>query len=83
MTDMAAELCRFISTEVLLEEDPSAVEADTKLVDGVLDSLGILQVVSYIRDEFGVTFEEADVTPENFRTVASIERLVRRKLEGE
>ena len=83
MTDMAAELCRFISTEVLLEEDPSSVGPDTKLVDGVLDSLGVLQVVSYIRDEFGVRFEEADVTPENFRTVASIERLVRRKLEGE
>lgn len=79
LEDITSALCSFISTEVLLEQDPFAVTPDTQLIDGVLDSLGVMQVVSYVKDQFGVMFEEQDVTPENFQTVATIERLIHHK----
>lgn len=72
----------FISKEIMLEQGASSVTARTVLVGGVLDSLGLMQLVSYIQEEFGVTFEDTEVTPENFRTVREVERLVAEKVLG-
>jgi acyl carrier protein len=80
MDEIGTTLCAFIATEVLLDEDPSSVRPDTPLVGGVIDSLGVMQVVAFLRDEYRVSFSEPDLVPENFQTVATIERLVRSKL---
>lgn len=80
MDDMRSRIRSFIAKEILLEESPSAVNDRTRLVGGVLDSLGLMQLVSYLQETFAVTFEESEVTPENFRTVADVEQLVRQKV---
>ncbi|SRR6266571_6569854 len=81
MDDFRLGIRDFISREIMLEPGPSSVTLDTKLVGGVLDSLGLMQLVSYIQEELGVTFEETDVTPENFRTIDTVERLVAEKVD--
>jgi acyl carrier protein len=73
----------FISREIMLEQGPSSVTEQTVLVGGVLDSLGLMQLVSYIQEEFGLRFDDAEVSPENFRTVRDVERLVSEKIEAE
>jgi D-alanine--poly(phosphoribitol) ligase subunit 2 len=82
MTDVGTRLRNFIATEVLLEESPDRLTDQTQLVGGVMDSLGLMQLVSFIQEEFGVSFEDTEVTPDNFRTVADVERLVSRKLQA-
>jgi len=82
MSDDGPVIRDFISKEIMLEEGPSSVTESTRLVGGVLDSLGLMQLVSFIQEEFGVTFEETDVTPENFQTVETVERLLARKGAG-
>ena len=79
MSEFADALCSFIALEVLLRKDASSVKPNTRLIDGLVDSLGIMQVVSFIRDEYEVTFDDADLEPENFATVATIARLVDQK----
>ena len=73
-------LREFISKEIMLEQGGSSVTSQTVLVGGVLDSLGLMQLVAYIQEEFGLTFEDAEVTPVNFRTVRDVERLVDEKV---
>lgn len=80
MSDLSTPIRHFIATEVMLHPDPSAVTEKTRLIGGVMDSLGLMQLVSYLQEEFGVRFDEAEIVPENFRTVADVERLVRSKL---
>jgi acyl carrier protein len=47
------------------------------LIDsGVLDSLGIFQLVAFLEEEFGVAVADTEITPENFATLERIERLV-------
>jgi acyl carrier protein len=72
----------FISREIMLEQGPSSVTEQTVLVGGVLDSLGLMQLVSYIQEEFGLRFDDSEVSPENFRTVRDVERLVSEKIEA-
>jgi acyl carrier protein len=50
---------------------------DEDLIDsGVLDSLGIFQLVAFLEERFGVAIADAEITPENFGTLERIERLV-------
>jgi acyl carrier protein len=80
MTDASTRIRRFIVTEIMLRDDLSLVTEDTRLVGGVMDSLGLMQLVSYLQSEFDVAFEEAEIVPENFHTVSDVERLVNEKL---
>jgi acyl carrier protein len=80
VSEIRSRLRSFIATEILLEENPSLVTDETHLVGGVLDSLGLMQLVNFINEEFGVKFEDEEVTPENFRTVQDLERLVQEKI---
>jgi acyl carrier protein len=50
---------------------------DEDLIDsGVLDSLGIFQLVAFLEERFGVAIADTEITPENFATLERIERLV-------
>lgn len=49
---------------------------------GVIDSLGILSLVTYIEDSFGVLIEDEDLVPEHFGTISSMARLVAQKGGG-
>ena len=50
---------------------------DDDLIDsGVIDSLGIFQLVAFLEERFGVAISDEEITPENFASIAAIERLV-------
>jgi acyl carrier protein len=53
------------------------LDDDEDLIDsGVVDSLGIFQLVAFLEERFGVAIADSEITPENFGTIARIERLV-------
>lgn len=57
----------------------SAIVADTPLIDGgVLDSLAILELVSFLEQTFSITLPLEDFVPENFQTPAAILVLIDR-----
>lgn len=60
------------------------LDADTALLSsGILDSLGILQMMSFLSDELGIEIDDADFTLENFETLGSLLAFIqRRKGEG-
>jgi acyl carrier protein len=50
---------------------------DEDLIDsGVLDSLGVFQLVAFLEERYGIGIADTDITPENFGTLDRIERLV-------
>ena len=72
--------------EFLVERFPRARTMDDEaslLTSGVLDSLGILDVVAYLEKQFHVVLDDDDLVPENFESVKSIARFVLGKTGGE
>ena len=66
----------------LVQQFPATknVGASDPLLDGgLIDSLGILDVVTFLENRFGVIFSDEDLSPENFATVRSIADFVARK----
>jgi acyl carrier protein len=55
---------------------------DPLLENGILDSLGVLDVVSFLESEFGIVADDEELVPENFRTIENIAEYVQRKQNG-
>jgi acyl carrier protein len=66
----------FIQTEILFDDDSVSLTNETPLLDGVLDSLGLMQLVAFLEEEFDIEVQDEEVTVEHFRTIADIEGLV-------
>jgi acyl carrier protein len=52
------------------------------LLGTVVDSTGILVLVSYLQERFGIAVDDDDVVPANFESVASAAAYVAKKLEA-
>ena len=55
---------------------------ESLLNNGLIDSLGILEVVAFIEKEFGITVSDEDLLPENFGSVHSVSNFVGQKTNG-
>lgn len=53
---------------------------DSLLNSGVISSLGMIEVVAWIQESFGVSVDPVDITEENFDTAQSMARFVARKV---
>jgi acyl carrier protein len=73
--DVADKITGFIKEEVVLDTDAS-LNNDAPLLEGILDSMALMQLVAFLEEEFDIEIDDTEVTAENFRTVADIERLV-------
>ena len=77
MVDVSTELEAFIVEEVALGRELAAIAPDDDLLSGgILDSLGVTQLVTFLEDRFGIRITDDELTPANFRTLAAIEAFV-------
>jgi acyl carrier protein len=63
----------------------SAIELsdDTRLIqDGLLNSIGITKLVTFLSDSLGCKLEEDDYKVDNFETLGAIRRLLERRSAG-
>jgi acyl carrier protein len=49
---------------------------DRLLERGIIDSMGVLELIAFLETEFGIVVVDEDVTDENLGTLASIHRYV-------
>ena len=80
MTDVASRIIRFIEDEILFRRTGVTLTRRTTLDSGMIDSLGMASLVTFLEEEFELSVDVRDIFPGNFRTVGDIERLVRSKL---
>jgi acyl carrier protein len=82
-SDLAAleqQLAKFIARELMSADGSRAVGADDDLIrQGVVDSLGITQLVDFCESRYGIRVTDADLVPANFQTVRSLAEFVARK----
>ena len=54
-------------------------DSDSLLDSGLLDSVGIFELVTFLEETFGIKIEDEAIVPEHFETVALIAAFVDRK----
>lgn len=65
---MTNKLIHFVQTEVSLDSSVQIVGSTDLLLTGLVDSLGVLDIVGWIEDNFTIEIDPADITLENFQT---------------
>ena len=80
-TDQTAQRIRQLMTENLTYSGSwSQVDEDYPLLaKHVVDSLGMLKLVSLIEEEFDVEIDDDDVVPDNWKTIRHVAALVESK----
>lgn len=78
--DIAHTTERFLIDEILFGTRTSIEPDESLITSGILDSLGMLRLVSYIESQFGVSIDAGEVVPDHFETLNSIKTLVESKL---
>lgn len=63
--------------------DPSEISDDTLLVStGFIDSTGMLEVIAFLEEEFGIRIADHETTPENLESIERMAAFVARKHAG-
>ena len=69
------KLIQFLNAEFLSVGEVQNIPLDYDLVDsGLVDSLGLLKLVSFIEEHLKVSIAPEAMTPDNFRTLAAMLR---------
>ena len=80
MADVENKIRDFIVHKIMLKKDVSVLGLDDPLLEtGIINSFGIVETVSFIEKEFGITIGDPDIVPENFDSVRAIMNLVNSK----
>ena len=74
-------LREFIRKQFLFDEEARLDDADPLFPD-VIDSLGVMELVDFVEDSYGVTLGEEDLLADNFRSLEAISSLVDRKRDA-
>lgn len=70
----------YILENYLFTDDPSQLASEDSLLEkGIIDSTGILEVIFFLEEEFGVVVEDDEMVPENLDSVANLVAFVERK----
>ncbi len=63
--------------------DPSELRDDTLLVTtGIVDSTGMLEIIAFLEEEFGIRIRDDETVPENLESIRRIAAFVDRKLRA-
>ena len=81
-TDVQSEIYQFIVNNFMFGQADGLRNDESLLQRGVIDSTGVLELVSYLQDNFNITVEDNEIVPANLETVQGIVAYVGKKLNG-
>ena len=78
--DINAALKTYILDEFLPGEDPAGLTNSTPLMTtGILDSIAVLNVVTFLEEKFGIRIEPHEAVVDNLNTLSDMTRFVMSK----
>lgn len=72
MTEIRDQVRTFVRTNFYVPEGVTLSDEASLLEHGIIDSTGVLELVTFIEDSFGISIEDSEMVPENLDSVASI-----------
>lgn len=79
--DARLQIKRFVLKNFMFTEDEGAVADHESLIKkGIVDSTGILELISFLEETFGITVAEEEMVPTNFDSIDTVTAFLTRKL---
>lgn len=77
--DTRQQVRNFLEENFLFGRQNDLKDGDSFLEGGILDSTGILQLIAFLGETYGITVADEEVTPENLDSIDKIAAYLNRK----
>ena len=80
MKSVEEQIRTYIAENILFSSNgyPHSDEASF-LEEGIVDSMGIMELVLFVEEQFGITVEDEELVPDNFDSVSRLAAYIRAK----
>jgi acyl carrier protein len=79
-TSIESEIRNYINRNMLFDSGAANFTDDASLLqEGIIDSIGIMELVTFITQTYGVSVQPEEILPENFDSISRISNFVRRR----
>jgi len=79
MQPLTQQLRQFVVDNFLFGQDNGFAENTSFLDHGMIDSTGMLELLSYLEKTFAITVEDAELVPENLDSIDNLVAFIKRK----
>lgn len=80
---VGSEIKAFIVSSFLFGQEGSGLGPDQSFLEsGVIDSTGVLELVSFVEERYGISVNDRELIPENLDSLDNITRFVASKLQA-
>ena len=77
--DTKKQVRDFITRNFYAAASGDVADDASLLTLGIIDSTGVLEVIGFIEDQFGVHVEDQEMVPENLDSIAQIAAFIEKK----
>ena len=72
-SDIVREVRQYICDNFIYRDEDASLSESVSLVEsGIIDSMGVLGLVTFLEDQYEVRIPDEDVTPENLDSIQRI-----------
>ncbi len=76
------ELRDFVVTNYMFGQATELNDNESFMEAGLIDSTGLLELVSFVEEKYGFNVEDQELVPENLDSLAALAKYVGRKLNN-
>jgi acyl carrier protein len=80
MSETRDKIKAFIMENFLFGNDQDLNDDTSFLDEGIIDSTGILELVSFLEEEFDISVEDDEILPENLDSITSVTAYLEKKM---
>lgn len=77
--EVSVTIRQFIIENFLFEEDENLKNDTSFLENGIIDSTGILELVTFLEETYEVTVEDEELIPENLDSIGNVIQYLAKK----
>ena len=84
MEQIRHELRQFVTTNFLSVTDEDAAFSDDAsfMEQGIVDSTGVLELVSFLERRYAITLDDTELVPDNLDSIGKLAAFLGRKLQA-
>lgn len=82
MNTINGKIRSFIIENFLFGNDEGLKDDTSFLEEGIIDSTGILELVSFMEEEFSITVDDEELIPENLDSIKNVTTYLENKLNS-
>ncbi len=80
MSELKSTIRNFIVENFLFGNNSGLSDDAMFLEEGIIDSTGVLELVTFLEDEFSIEVDDEELTPENLGSIDNVALYLKRKV---